>query len=167
MKNNKGFTILEIMIVIAIAGLILIIVFLAVPALKVSQRNSERLHDATIIDAAIQECLGNSGDNQNYCSTPTNLDITPSELSIFSATDPAAQAKCDPGFQCVGVGVHYGTNCIDYALNPCGTNIADNLQAAYIFGQDCAGNKNSSDFEVVWWIAQLSSPGVNARCLDG
>ncbi|MDQ3065292.1 MAG: prepilin-type N-terminal cleavage/methylation domain-containing protein, partial [bacterium] len=33
-NNNKGFTIIEVLIVLAIAGLIMLIVFLAVPALQ-------------------------------------------------------------------------------------------------------------------------------------
>lgn len=52
-KNNKGFTIIEVMIVLAIAGLILLIVFLAVPALQRSSHNTSRKSDAANISAAI------------------------------------------------------------------------------------------------------------------
>lgn len=43
--NNKGFTIIEVMIVLAIAGLILLIVLLAVPALQRNSRNTQ-IHNA-------------------------------------------------------------------------------------------------------------------------
>jgi prepilin-type N-terminal cleavage/methylation domain-containing protein len=41
-KNRKGFTIIEVMIVLAIAGLIMVVVFLAIPQLQRSQRNNAR-----------------------------------------------------------------------------------------------------------------------------
>jgi prepilin-type N-terminal cleavage/methylation domain-containing protein len=44
--NAKGFTIIEVLIVLAIAGLILLIVLLAIPALQRSQRNNARKSDA-------------------------------------------------------------------------------------------------------------------------
>ena len=59
-KNNQGFTIIEVMIVLAIAGLILLVVFLAVPALQRSQRNSARKTDASRIAAGIVDFTSNS-----------------------------------------------------------------------------------------------------------
>lgn len=44
-KKQSGFTIVEVMIVLAIAGLVLAVVFVAVPALQRSQRNSARQND--------------------------------------------------------------------------------------------------------------------------
>jgi prepilin-type N-terminal cleavage/methylation domain-containing protein len=41
-KGNKGFTIIEVMIVLAIAGLILVVVLVAVPQLQRNQRDSAR-----------------------------------------------------------------------------------------------------------------------------
>ena len=41
MKNKKGFTIIEVVLVLAIAGLIFLMVFLALPALQRSQRNQQ------------------------------------------------------------------------------------------------------------------------------
>ena len=38
-KNKKGFTIIEVVLVLAIAGLIFLMVFIALPALQRSQRN--------------------------------------------------------------------------------------------------------------------------------
>jgi prepilin-type N-terminal cleavage/methylation domain-containing protein len=52
-SNNEGFTIIEVMIVLAIAGLILLIVFLAVPALQRSSRNTQRKNDVSAVSAAV------------------------------------------------------------------------------------------------------------------
>jgi prepilin-type N-terminal cleavage/methylation domain-containing protein len=43
--NTKGFTIIEVVLVLAIAGLIFLIVFLALPALQRSQRDTQRKND--------------------------------------------------------------------------------------------------------------------------
>lgn len=45
-KSKSGFTIIEVVLVLAIAGLIFLIVFLAVPALQRSQRDTQRRTDA-------------------------------------------------------------------------------------------------------------------------
>jgi len=44
-KSKGGFTIIEVVLVLAIAGLIFLIVFLAVPALQRSQRDTQRKSD--------------------------------------------------------------------------------------------------------------------------
>lgn len=44
-QDKKGFTIIEVVLVLAIAGLIFLIVFLAVPALQRSQRDTQRRND--------------------------------------------------------------------------------------------------------------------------
>jgi prepilin-type N-terminal cleavage/methylation domain-containing protein len=59
-SNSKGFTIIEVMIVLAIAGLIILIVLLAVPALQRSQRNTSRKSDATRIAAAVTQFVSDN-----------------------------------------------------------------------------------------------------------
>lgn len=44
-EQKQGFTIIEVVLVLAIAGLIFLIVFLAVPALQRSQRDTQRKSD--------------------------------------------------------------------------------------------------------------------------
>ena len=55
-KHNlyRGFTIIEVVLVLAIAGLIFLMVFLALPALQRSQRNEQRKRDMVEIAGAIQ-----------------------------------------------------------------------------------------------------------------
>ena len=59
-KNQKGFTIIEVMIVLAIAGLIILVVFLAVPALQRNSRNTQRKNDVQAVLGAIQEWINNN-----------------------------------------------------------------------------------------------------------
>lgn len=51
--NKKGFTIIEVVLVLAIAGLIFAMVFIALPALQRSQRDQSRKNDASTVAAAI------------------------------------------------------------------------------------------------------------------
>ncbi len=58
--NGEGFTIIEIMIVLVIAGLILLIVFLAVPALQRNARNTSRKSDASAVVGSVNEFIDNN-----------------------------------------------------------------------------------------------------------
>ncbi len=59
-SKNKGFTIIEVLIVLAIAGLIMLIVFLAVPALNRNSRNTQRRDDVAALMAMFAETLNNN-----------------------------------------------------------------------------------------------------------
>ena len=62
-KREQGFTIIEVLIVLAIAGLIILIVFLAVPALQRNSRNTQRRNDVSAMLGAVQEHINNNGGN--------------------------------------------------------------------------------------------------------
>ena len=59
-KRNQGFTIIEVLIVLAIAGLIMLIVFLAVPALQRNARNTQRKQDVANTLSAVNEWTNNN-----------------------------------------------------------------------------------------------------------
>lgn len=59
-KRNQGFTIIEVLIVLAIAGLIMLIVFLAVPALRRNSENTAARNDASKVSAAVSEFVSNN-----------------------------------------------------------------------------------------------------------
>lgn len=54
-KKEAGFTIIEVVLVLAIAGLVFAMVFIALPALQRAQRNTQRKRDLATIQAAFQE----------------------------------------------------------------------------------------------------------------
>ena len=68
-NNQEGFTIIEVMIVLAIAALIMLIVFLAIPALQRNSRNTARKSDASRLTAA----AANFGTNNNGI-VPSTID---------------------------------------------------------------------------------------------
>jgi prepilin-type N-terminal cleavage/methylation domain-containing protein len=59
-NKSEGFTIIEVMIVLAIAGLILLIVFLAVPALQRNSRNTARKSDVSRVASALTNWESNN-----------------------------------------------------------------------------------------------------------
>ena len=52
-QNIKGFTIIEVVLVLAIAGLIFLMVFIALPSLQAGQRNTARKNEASTVLSAI------------------------------------------------------------------------------------------------------------------
>jgi prepilin-type N-terminal cleavage/methylation domain-containing protein len=62
LKNKKaeGFTIIEVMIVLAIAGLIMVIVFIAVPQLQRNQRDNARQNTTNRVEAEMETYAGNN-----------------------------------------------------------------------------------------------------------
>lgn len=59
-QKREGFTIIEVVLVLAIAGLIFLIVFLAVPALQRSQRDTQRKNDVSRFAAQINSYQANN-----------------------------------------------------------------------------------------------------------
>lgn len=95
LKNRKdsGFSIVEVMIVLAIAGLIMAVVFMAVPALQRNQRTSARKSDAQLILAAVNECLSNKNGQITSCDSNTEVDafLDRSKLSQLDEASTAAE----------------------------------------------------------------------------
>lgn len=58
-KQSKGFTIIEVVLVLAIAALIFLMVFIALPALQANQRDTARKSDASTVAAAVQSFVSN------------------------------------------------------------------------------------------------------------
>jgi prepilin-type N-terminal cleavage/methylation domain-containing protein len=57
--KQKGFTIIEVVLVLAIAGLIFLMVFIALPALQRNQRDTTRKSDVSRVQTAINNAQAN------------------------------------------------------------------------------------------------------------
>src|ERR1700709_157910 len=76
-KRESGFTIIEVLIVLAIAGLILLIVFLAVPALQRNSRNTAIKNDVQNVLGGVSEYAGaNNGTLPTSVSGTGKIDYT-------------------------------------------------------------------------------------------
>jgi prepilin-type N-terminal cleavage/methylation domain-containing protein len=88
-RKSEGFTIIEVMIVLAIAGLIMLIVFLAVPALQRNSHNTSIKNDVAGVLGAMNEYT-----NNNNGAAPTGVGTnTVSTVVIGAASSNQATAK--------------------------------------------------------------------------
>lgn len=90
LKNRKqeGFTIIEVMIVLAIAGLIILIVLLAVPALQRNGRNTAIKNDAGAVLGAISDFSSN-----NEGASPDSVDGADGTVTVSASGKSSTTAK--------------------------------------------------------------------------
>lgn len=77
-EQKKGFTIIEVVLVLAIAGLIFLMVFIALPAMQKGQRDDARKRDASLIASAVTVY---SGANRGSLPDTTALQNSIEKLS--------------------------------------------------------------------------------------
>lgn len=90
-RKNEGFTIIEVLIVLAIAGLILLVVLLAVPALQRNSRNTSMKSDAAAVAGGISEFESNNEGVIPNSATGTGT------ITVAGATGTSTTAKTQGG----------------------------------------------------------------------
>lgn len=83
-KRKEGFTIIEVLIVLAIAGLILLVVFLAVPALQRNSRNTQRKNEVSALLGAVNEWTNNNNGKLPESAADQTAALTNAKLSFYS-----------------------------------------------------------------------------------
>ena len=126
-EKRSGFTLIEIVIVLAIAALIMVIVFVAVQGAQRARRDTARKNDANIILTAAQQYMSNNSgsvpttDFSVAYKTPTK---DPDGTTYTSQTPVVASATADattrlvmgPG-TCTGGQVTYSATAKTYAVS--------------------------------------------------
>ena len=84
-KDRGGFTIIEVLIVLAIAALILVIVFLAVPSLQRSARNTQRRTDVSALITAVSNYIS---DNNGQVPDTIKVAAPTATVSCTAAASP-------------------------------------------------------------------------------
>ncbi len=153
-SDAKGFTIIEVMIVLAIAGLIILIVLLAVPALQRNGRNTAIKNDSSAITAAIAEFASNNDGALPLVanSTPATGGTGPT-VTINNATGNAATAKIQSstvvnwlsGAQTITpksgeITVDYKSTCPTVVSGTAVTTVASNRGTAVVYGLELASS---------------------------
>ncbi len=107
-RGTQGFTIIEVMIVLAIAAVIMLIVFLAVPALQRNSRNNQRNNDAARVAAAVNECLANRNGITGSCDDASEISVGQlsrlDSITFGAATYSQSAASVTFGNQCTNGG---------------------------------------------------------------
>src|SRR5258708_6206634 len=98
-KTNRGFTIIEVMIVLAIAGLIMVIVFIAVPQLQRNQRDNARQSIANRVKAELETYAGNNQGQYPFGVAACGVSPTGNICDFvnrYIGTGTAAPTTCPP-----------------------------------------------------------------------
>lgn len=111
-KKTEGFTIIEVLIVLAIAGLIMLIVFLAVPALQRNQRNSNRDSDASRVSTLVTECLANRNGVVDACDDEDKINFSAADFSAIETVDINNGNSTETGSE-TEARVEFGAVCTD------------------------------------------------------
>jgi prepilin-type N-terminal cleavage/methylation domain-containing protein len=152
-KNRKesGFTIIEVLIVLAIAGLILLVVFLAVPALQRNSRNTQAKNAASAILGAVSEYTNNNNGALPNTAAVSGTTVTLSDST--TTTETQATAKIQGG----------------YAVNATGTMPTTPGTFVLSFAHTCNGNAFSTTTTpraVAIGFVIESGSGNAAQCVE-
>lgn len=90
-RKEKGFTIIEVVLVLAIAGLIFLMVFIALPALQRSQRDTQRKNDLSRALTAVGSYTSN-----NRGALPANTNLAWATFLTGYLTPTASDSFVDP-----------------------------------------------------------------------
>ena len=134
--NQKGFSIIEVVLVLAIAGLIFLMVFIALPALQRSQRDQARRSDVGVVGSAVSSYASNNRGTlpttpqlRQYVDNLSQYDKN-TELSVVaSTTAPTANTivvhtgvKCAAGGTVTQTGASRRQAVVRVVLEAGGTN---------------------------------------------
>ncbi len=142
-KNKRGFTIIEVVLVLAIAGLIFLMVFIALPALQRSQRDTQRRDDYGMLSAAITNySASNGGKLTNLYESTKCRKLDPATYINKEGTDP-------DGYQYTLYGCSYDqfVSAIPSATGKPGNSTGSGNNATtgsvvyVVIGADCTGNQ--------------------------
>lgn len=122
-NKEKGFTIIEVVLVLAIAGLIFLMVFIALPALQRGQRDQQRKNDLSRVQTAIQNYQSN---NRNQL--PADSDLQSSSNFIAKYLKVGGDTFTDP-------------NGTDYSFTPSAvpTTFSGDGRITFTRGSVCRG----------------------------
>ena len=119
LNKDKGFTIIEVVLVLAIAGLIFLIVFLALPQLQRSRRDTQRRSDAGRFLAAMESYASNNNGqypmNGTDCTSVIDDYIKAGGSDVFA--DPSegdyscSWTTADPSGPSSSINVHDSLTC--------------------------------------------------------
>ena len=88
LKKDKGFTLIEIVLVLAIAGLLLVIIFLAVSGAQKARRDSQRKNDAARIASQVENYSANNGGVPPTLAQMTGTVVAAGSTYFNTTTDP-------------------------------------------------------------------------------
>lgn len=127
-NKEKGFTIIEVVLVLAIAGLIFLMVFIALPALQRNQRDTQRKNDLSRAETAVQQYQSN---NRNGLPADSDWNTTFVTNYLRVGGDPFADPNRGPYILVVTTtDPTYDSTTANITVSPKNTCDGENLAAA-------------------------------------
>ena len=144
--DQKGFTIIEVLIVLAIAGLIMLVVFLAVPALQRNSRNTTLKNDASALSGAFQEYVSN-----NNGTNPASITQAGATVTVGAAGTVQASAQ-----------VNGSTTVVVAKTTPVAFAAG---QLWWNTGKTCSGTATPRAITVYYYVESTTPPAAPS-CID-
>lgn len=177
-KRQEGFTIIEVLIVLAIAALILLIVFLAVPSLQRNARNTQRKSDIANLASAISNFEGNNngalptglgydaGDDTNqlvYCAT-----ATPATTGAFTVGNALGAgllgcAATNKNFDSAKLGYYRPSDKLIFISNPATVALATPAVVAVGASESATNVSTNSAVVVLGWTCDSTGTAPGAK----
>ena len=163
--RQQGFTIIEVMIVLAIAGLIILVVLLAVPALQRNSRNTAIKNDASALaggvteyesnnDGAVPAVATQSGSSVTFCDAATcSSSVAPATAKVQSSTVVNYEVATSSTTTATSTNFDLGTVDVVFKAK-CGASSGTTQNVTY-----------SPRSTAVVYVAETSS-SMNAKCID-
>ena len=152
-KSKKGFTIIEVVLVLAIAGLIFLMVFIALPAMQRSQRDTQRRNDFSQFSASMTSYMTNN--NGSLPQKFTNVAENATDASTADAGKYINSTGKDPN------GMVY-----QLYVATCANNTSDSGFCTVTYGGTSAGSLS----KIVNATTEAATKLIlvkNAGCKDG
>lgn len=152
-KKQEGFTIIEVMLVLAIAGLIMLIVFLAVPALQRNSRNTQRKNDVAATLSAVNEYVNN------------NAGKLPTAAADNAGFNTTVRQHLNLGF--------YDKTDVTYFASVTGISTTADIDKIVVVGgakctsQAAAPVKGSNRQFVAFYAVETGGGGAQIQCQEG
>lgn len=158
-RKSQGFTIVETLIVLAIVGVMMLVVFLAVPALNRNSHNNGYRTDANNLLAGVSEYVGNSGGSLPSDQTATDSVVTSANTkSITKLTFGGANPALAPT-------IAYGTTASATVANLSSAVIVTGVKcSAANSGQLTKTGASARSFAIVFAIETTGTPTL--QCVD-
>lgn len=157
LNNNKGFTIIEVMIVLAIAGLVILIVLLAVPALQRNGRNTAIKNDASAIAGAINEFQSNNDGLQPAASSASGTTVT-----IGSSTQNQSSAKVQSGTTVANLSTVTSIGSASFPTTEGNIAIYNGVKCGDTSGTVALSKRST----VVLYVTESSGGNLGKQCID-
>ncbi len=164
--KNQGFTIIEVLIVLVIAGLIMLIVFLAVPALQRNSRNTQRKTEASRILSGASEWRTNNANAWPATCFPVLAACAPAADTTRTAILNNAGRLSIYGGSALNIITNTTGQTGNLATSALGTTVTSNQNLIIMLGQaKCTDNDVQSGSSMVVAFAVETANGATAMCI--